>query len=169
MDFHLDGSLWIDTEAEIRLSNIVSNIDDFLFDECESSEGSHADDTLLICQNIDTRASKEKSHEWKDWAQFFSIRAVGTGAFVLEDESYPECSVVNEDEFIAFDDSQDTEMSLGANLPSIENCRFALLQGLVDSVLAGCPIRAFNPKAGFCKVSPDPERSLYKLLLNMRH
>ena len=140
MDSHLDGSIWIDSEAGCRLSYIISTVDNVLFSGTNISAGKDIDgsESLLICQNIDTRATKENSNEWRDWTRFFSLRVVGTHLPQnTNTDSIAGSDAVNEDETIAVDECL-CEGYSDVNHSGLKHFRTALLQGLIDSVLSEC-------------------------------
>jgi hypothetical protein len=125
-DFHLDGSLWIDKEAEMRLRKTIASVDNMLYQECSY----HSETPLLICQNIDARAAKEESDEWRDWAGFFAIRVLGTppsGCSILT----PCMDADDHDEEIF-----DVDESDDSGNQTLENIKLALLDGLVKSILS---------------------------------
>jgi hypothetical protein len=125
----LDRNEWIDHDAELQLGRILHDVDKILFEE----ESSRCPDPLLICQNIDSRAAKDESDEWKDWANFFTIRVHGISASKSgQSEKFENCVKISPDqpdEIIECDANQD-------NLWTAEALRIALLEGLVDEILS---------------------------------
>jgi hypothetical protein len=122
---HWDGSLWIDKEAELRLRETISSVDNLLFQDISHQSGS----PLLICQNIDARAMKEESEEWRDWACFFAIRVLGTHPSSCSISS-PCNEYDHEEEIFAADASADSDDS------TLEKIKSALFDGLMQSVLS---------------------------------
>jgi hypothetical protein len=139
-DSHLDGSLWIDNEAELRLRRTISSVDNLIFQDCSCT----SENPLLICQNIDTRAAKEESEEWRDWTGFFTIRVLGTRT----SDCSISCPFNNaddlEEEILYMDESDDLSNS------TLENIRLALLDGLIESILSdGGELNASSLKPNF--------------------
>ena len=123
----LAAAMWVDGEAEARLCSIFSTIEDELFRD--TLRCTKLANPLLICSNIDARAAKEESDEWKDWADFFTIRAVGS-SLSLDSRDFDFFDEPLEEEIICIDDStEDSSKRIGPTF------RHELLQGLVDSVI----------------------------------
>jgi hypothetical protein len=84
MSYELES--WVDTEAQNVLNGIILTLDDLLHDDGINSHqsASRGHETageeppkLLAKQNIDLRAAREESDEWRDWkASFPHIRCV---------------------------------------------------------------------------------------------
>jgi hypothetical protein len=126
-DSHVDGSLWIDKEAEMRLRKTIASVDNMIYQDCSY----HSENPLLICQNIDTRAAKEESDEWRDWTGFFAIRVLGTHPSSCS--ILAPCNDADDYEEEIFD----VDESDNSGDQTLENIKLALLDGLVKSILSG--------------------------------
>ncbi len=147
-DAHLDGSIWVDKEAEMRLKKTISTMDDMLFRDCSY----HSENPLLICQNIDARAAKEETEEWRDWTGFFAIRVLGTCAIDHSSSSSCHDTDDNVEEIFVVDESDDS-----CTL-TLENIRLSLLDGLIKSMLSDfSDLNSSTPQQNF----PVPETSSF--------